>query len=252
MPRLLLLMLAGGMLTGTGCVRCRYEALAQSQRPVEETTVSAPQRGKVYLVLVNGADLAEHGGIQELQQKVICGGFPKVYHAQRFDRAYFRKELHRLHREDCENRFILMGYGTAADQLLELACCVNQEGIPIDCVGFIDPAGLNAELIYRAPFRTIVFRSHHWRLSPRLVANELFTVNNVGHYQVMRHPLTADAVLELMTESATRVPSQIRPVQCLPMRDEIRPVPRPDEPKKIEVPAEGYEFLCPNLRNAAG
>src|SRR5947208_6163224 len=100
MTRLLLLMFAGSLFAGTGCVRCRYLALAESQLPVEQSKVIAPSRGKVYLFLVNGADLAECGGIENLQQQVICGGYPKVYHAQRFDRAYFRRELHRLHRED--------------------------------------------------------------------------------------------------------------------------------------------------------
>ncbi len=252
MMRFLLLLFAAFTATGSGCVRCRYTALAESQMPVERTAVSAPARSKVYLFLANGADLTEQGRITELQQKVICGGFPKVYHAQRFDRAWFRKELHRLHREDCNSRFIIIGYGTAADQVLELACCVSDEGIPLDCVGFIDPAGLNADLMYRAPFRTILFRSHHWVLSPRLVTNEMVKVHNVGHYDIMPNPLTANAVIELMTESALRVPIDNRPIQCLPIRDDVRPIPRPDEPKKIEVPLEGYEFLCPNLRNPAG
>lgn len=249
MTRFLLLLFAGCLFAGTGCVRCRYTALAESQLPVEHSKVIAPSRSKVYLFLVNGADLAEYSGIQNLQQQIICGGYAKVYHAQRFDRAYFRKELHRLHREDPDNRFILLGYGAAADQLLELACCVSTEQIPLDCVGFIDPAGLNAELIHRAPFRTIIFRSHHWVLSPRLIGNETLTLNNVGHYRVMPHPLTVNAILDLMTESALRVPVFNKPVECIPMRDEVRAIPRPDEPKQLAVPLEGYEFLCPNLRN---
>ncbi len=235
-----------GMALSGGCTTCRHTAFAESLKPVEQVRVLAPARARVYAFFMNGADLLEVSGFSELREELICAGFPKIYYAQRSDREWYRRELHRLHREEPDARFILVGYGSAADQIQELACQVSQEQIPLDAVVFIDPIGVKGDLTQNVPYRAVVLKSHHWRAAPRLQAPETVMVDHVGHIGLPEHPATVQALVDLMTESALKVPLPDQTVDCLPLRYENRPIPRPADPKVIAAPPPGWEFLCPN------
>jgi len=230
-----------------GCTTCRYTSFAESLKPVEQVQVIAPARAKVYTFFMNGADLLELYGFSELHDQLICAGFPKIYYAQRMDREWYHRELHRLHRDEPDARFLLVGYGTAADQVQELACQVSREGIALDAVVYIDPIGAKGDLTTDVPYRALVLKSHHWRGGVRLKVPEAVTVNHVGHISLPAHPATVQTLVALMTESALRVPLPDQSIDCLPLRnDGSRPIPRPAEPKEIKAPPPGWEFLCPN------
>jgi hypothetical protein len=236
--------MGASVLLSAGCNSCPHKAYAQSLRPVEEVSVIAPARARVNVFLMNGADLLEVGGLSELKDGIVAGGFPKVYYAQRFDREWYRRELHRLHREDPDNRFVLIGYGTAADQLRQLAVQVAGEQIPLDRVIFLDPAGENADLT-NCPFPSLVIRSHHWRLSPRLQPTESMTIHRTRHPNVPDSPATVQQVLEILIDSACRVPLNIPPIECVPEIDPKRPRPRPDQPKVMPPLPPEWQALCP-------
>lgn len=237
-----------GVTLSSGCTTCRHTAFAESLKPVEQVRVLAPARAKVYAFFMNGADILELNGFSGLQQELTCAGFPKIYYAQRADREWYREELHRLHRDDPDARFLLVSYGSAADQVQELACQVTQEQIPLDAVVYIDPIGVKGDLTQNVPYRAVILKSHHWRAAPRLKAAETVTVNNVGHISLPQHPATVQTIVNLMTEAALKVPLPDNSVNCLPILDRPRPAPRPAEPKVIAAPPPGWEFLCPNMR----
>ncbi len=245
--RIVLPLLCLGLAISAGCTTCRHSAFQESLRPVEHVRVPAQARSKVYAFFMNGADLLELNGFSELQDGLICAGFPKIYYAQRADREWYYRELHRLHRDDPDARFLLVGYGSAADQIQELACRVSREGIALDAVVYIDPVGMKGDSMQNVPFRTVILKSHHWRGAPRLKAPESITVNNVGHISLPTHPATVQTLVDLMTESALRVPLPDATIDCLPLRDKGRPIPRPAEPKEIKAPPPGWEFLCPSM-----
>ena len=232
------------VLVSAGCASCSHKAYAEALRPVEEVAVIAPARARVNVFLMNGADVFEVSGLSELKDSVIAAGFPKVYYAQRFDREWYRRELHRLHREDPDNRFVLIGYGTAADQLRQLAVQVAGEDIPLDMVAFIDPVHENADLI-NCPFPSLVIRSHHWLLSPRLQPTETMTVHRTRHPGVPNSPATVQQVVAILTASALRVPLNIPPVECVPVIDPKKSVPRPEQPKVVPPLPPEWQFLCP-------
>ena len=232
----------------SGCTTTKYTAFARSMRPVEQTCVSAQARNKVYAFFMNGADVLELNGFSELQDGIICAGYPKLYYAQRSDREWFRKELHRLHRDDPDARFILVGYGSAADQIQELACQVSHEDIPLDAVVYIDPVCAKGDLTQNVPYRAVILKSHHWLGAPHLKAPETVTIDRVGHIGVPHHPATVQYFVDLMTESARMVPIADSTIICRPVLNEKRPIPRPAEPQEIKPPPPGWEFLCPNGR----
>ncbi len=241
-----LLLLASAL--STGCTTTKYTAFARSMTPVEQSTVSAQARNKVYAFFMNGADVLELNGFEELQDGLICAGYAKLYYAQQIDREWYRRELHRLHRDDPDARFILVGYGSAADPLQELACQVSREEIPLDAVVYIDPICAKGDLTQNVPYRAVILKSHHWLGAPRLKAPETVTIDRVGHIGVPRHPATVQYFVDLMTESALKVPIADPTIICRPVLNEKRAIPRPAEPQEIKPPPPGWEFLCPNGR----
>lgn len=227
-----------------GCAHFPTGQSGECLRPVEEVAAPAMARARVNVFLMNGADILEVGGLSELKDAIVAAGYPKVYYAQRPDREWFRRELHRLHREDPTNRFVVIAYGTAADQIRQLAVQVTSEKIPLDVVVFIDPAGERSDLT-NCPFPSQVIRSQRWKLSPRLHTAETLTMHGTNHVNVPNSPGTVEQVLAIMTASALRVPLNIPPIECAPVIDPKRPIPRPTEPKQIPPLPPEWRFLCP-------
>jgi hypothetical protein len=242
-------LLLGGVtavLGGGGCLHTCPKNPHDCLRPVEQVQVIAPARAKVYVFLMNGADLFDVGHLHELECSIVRAGFPKVYYAQRFDQEWYYKELHRLRREDPDNRFVLVGQGTAADQMQELACRVTNDGIPLDAVVFLDPVGGTGDLVEGAAYPSAVVRSRLWVGSPRLSTPYNLKIPEVGHARLPNHPATVDELIGILTDSARRVPIVRKPIDCIPLTDEPRPIPRPDVPKVVPPAPPNWDALCPN------
>ena len=234
-------------LAGVGCIRnCRSNP-HMCLRPVEEMNAPAPARFKVYVFLMNGHDLFDLGQLKELECRINDAGFPKVYYAQRFDQEWYYQELHRLRRDDADNRFVLVGQGTAADQVQQLAGRVTADGIPLDAVVFLDPAGGKADLSEGDTYTTSVVRSRRWPAAWGMSTSRALKIPDVGHGQQPTHPATVDELVGILTYSALQVPVERKPVECIPLTDEPRPIPRPAEPKMVPPAPPGWDALCPNF-----
>jgi hypothetical protein len=226
-------------------MKCHHTAYGDCLKPVEQVAAGARARAKVYVFLMNGADVFDVGGLKELEGEIVRAGFPKVYYAQRFDQEWYYKEMHRLRRTDPDNRFVLVGQGAAAKQLQELACRVSADQIPLDAVVFLDPVGATGDLAENQPYPSKVIRSHHWIGSPRLPATDVMMIERVGHLHLPNHPSAVAAVVEILAASAVRVPIPNPPLDCVPQLDDRKPIPRPYEPKVVPAPPPGWDVLCP-------
>jgi hypothetical protein len=244
---LLLLGAALSVAAGGGCLRCHYTAYRECLRPTEQAAVPAPARAKVYVFLMNGLDVFDAGGLKELEHEIVTAGFPKVYYAQRFDEAWYYHEIHRLHREDADFRFVLVGVGAAATQLHELACKVTKDGIPLEAVVFLDPSFSSADPVTDALYPTKVIRSHRWIGAPRLKASEELKVKRVGHLHLPNSPVAMAELVGILTDAACKVPTPRLDFECIPILDEKKPIPRPNEPKQVPPPPPGWGVLCPEF-----
>lgn len=228
-----------------GCLKCHHTAYRECLRPVEHVGALAPARAKVHVFLMNGVDVVDRNGLKELECAIVEGGFPKVYYAQRFDIEWYYKELHRLRREDPDHRFILVGQGAAAKQLQELACRVTNDNIPLDAVVYLDPIGVNTERDGEQRYPSHVIQSQRWINGPRVRNENCNTVTRIGRREVCEHP-AASAIIALLIASASEVPVENPPIDCIPLLDENKPIPRPSEPKQVPLPSSEWNILCPN------
>jgi hypothetical protein len=239
------LLLALAILGTIGCVHCPRDEYSNSLLEIEQTAVVAPARARVYTFLMNGMDLFELGGMSELREKLIAAGYPKIYYAQRADRAWYYREIHRLHRDDPDARFVLVSYGSAADQQMKLVHQLLDDGITLHGVVFLDPIGVVGQLNEWNQFPSLQIHSHHWRRAPHLQCTEGLELPGVGHLSLPQHPITVEKLTSLLTGIALSVPVAKPVGPCPPIGEKPNPIPRPDLPMRVRVAPPEWRFLCP-------
>jgi hypothetical protein len=243
-PRAALLALAAAAapLAG-GCLSNDYRATHTAMRCTDLSPVPIPQRSKVYLFMMNGADVFELGGMTTLRDKLAEAGFAKVYYTQTEDHDYYRREMARLQRDEPGARMILLGYGTAAAETLRLAAEACKRGESLDAVVFLDPVGLTGNVASAIPVPSVTLRSHNWPAGKELVTSETVVLAGVGHVSAPTAPATVNALVELMTAAATKVVVEdIRlTLPYLPLRDKPDVTPRGIDPATLFEPTGAWE-----------
>lgn len=236
----ILALLAGSV----GCVNVRYQASQEAILPCPPNDVPPLQRKRVYLFMMNGLDVFETAGMLDVRDRLAVAGFPGVYYAQRPDRAWYYREMHRLRCDEPEARFLLLSYGAGAENIQALAFDAARDGLPVDAVVFLDPVGVSGDLNATLPFHSVVVRSHHWVGSPGLSAREHIDVPYFGHLSLPRSPATHEILVRLMSASAERV--QLPGLEYLPrleLRARPEPTPRPIDPATLVSWPPGADFL---------
>jgi len=139
-----------GLLTGAGgCLSCLNpvhppdEALIQ---PCHELPKYC--RDHVYVFFLNGFDPVNYGNLTGMREYVDALGFHKTYYGQLYHVSYFANEIHKIHQEEPEAHFVLVGFGRGAREIRSLADRVNREGATIDLLVYLDgklPSGIGLE-----------------------------------------------------------------------------------------------------------
>lgn len=244
-PRAMLCGLAAAVPLAGGCVSNNHRAYHEAMHCTDLNPFPNPVRSQVYLFMLNGADVLELGGMLTLRDKLAEAGFSKVYYTQSEDRDYYRREMARLHRDEPGARMILLGYGTAAERTLGLAGEAVRTGLPLDAVVFLDPLGLTGDVARTLPLPSVALRSHNWLGGSDLVTSEVVVLDGVGHFAAPTSPVTVNALVELMSASASRVVVEdIRlTLPFLPLREKPDVTPRGIDPATLVPPTGIWEGL---------
>lgn len=224
---------------GTGCISCKHDAFLNSIKAYDLTAVPAPQRQRVHLFIMNGADGI---GLCSLRDRLCEAGFPKVHIAHRMDANWYEREVRRVALEDPSARVILLGTGMANDKLLRLAEGAVSDGVNVDAIFLLDPIISNE--IPGGPYRTIVIRSQGWPLGRKAVGDENIVVRGTGHLALACCPGTVEAVVQQMVVSAERVGSvPCDPLPRVALSDVPNPTPRGVNLANIYGNAEAESIL---------
>ena len=242
--RVSFLLLGSAVALSAGCVQYRYGNERACLQFAENADVNAPTRAKVHVFMMDGLGTIQ--ALEQLEFGIVRAGFPKVYTAQRVDRAWFYKEIHRLHRETADNRFVLVAQGAASKEMQRLADDLVQDDIPLDGLIFLDPVGLPDENCAVPPYPVRVIRGHQSFGVPRVAATDSIEVANVGRSSLPCDSATQAAVVDWLYAVARSVPQKPEHVDCVPQMDEIKPIPRPSQPKIIPPASAAWaDMLCP-------
>ncbi len=230
-----------------GCVSCLNPVHAP---PPEQTACCAEvprcARNRVYVFIVHGMDPLDCANLKGLRNYVQSLGFIKTYYGQLYHSSYFAKEICRIHQEDPEARFVLVGFSFGANSVRDLAHAVEPEGVPIDLLVYLGGNTLKNVPEDRPANATriinILATGCVWNGDTLDDAVNL-TYPDVYHFGSPTHVRTLSLLAEELTEVAARV--SVVEHQMPPLEQE-GPTPRPLAPQSAAKQGEDeWDFLKP-------
>src|SRR5579875_611198 len=124
--------------TGQGCLSFVHSLdLPPKEQIGQGEAIPAPSRNHVHIFLIHGLDpldLANLNGLTEYIQRL---GYIKTHYGQLYHLWSFKKEIRRLHQEEPQTRFVVIGFSFGANMARELVNAVKQDGIVIDLLVYL-------------------------------------------------------------------------------------------------------------------
>ena len=193
-------------------------------------------RDHVYIFFLNGLDPVNYGNLTGIREYVDTLGFHKTYYGQIYHVSYFADEIRKIHQEEPDAHFVLVGFGRGARSMRSLAEHVNGQGIVIDLLVDLDgklPAGMSAE---DGPLTGQVRDGTMTRATES--RPDLWLFGNPTN------PKTVERLGQQLVQIASSIPAiePAQPEQLPPPMDEPTP-----KPVKRQVPSGNseWDFLKP-------
>jgi len=249
-PHTLLLwaLLAAGLLANSGCA-CLIHPIDPVKADRVEACHAVPNacRSHVYVFLLNGLDPFEWSNLRGVCDYLQELGFIKTYYGQMYHCLWFDGEIKRLHDEDPEARFVLVGFSYGANLARTLAQSVKKCDITIDLLVYVSGNTLkncdkdrpeNALKIVN-----ILASGCIWN-GADIDGTERIDVPEVWHFGSPTHPATLEKLACELTEVAARVKFEVPAEPALPNPADAGPTPKP---VTVETSTEHdeWDFLKP-------
>lgn len=186
------------LLAGSGCVCCRPEASRLAYEAGPDTPLPACERQKVYAFLVNGLTPT---GMSGLVDQLNAQGFPKVAYGQLCHAVWMGQEMRRIHTDDADARFIIIGYDLGGMIASRLASDAIADGLPVDALVLLDPVGKSP--VPGCPVRTVLVCSGVAKVP--MPHTECVPIPDAGHFSLPTHPQTVAVVCRVLQDSAGNV-----------------------------------------------
>jgi hypothetical protein len=238
--------LAGG---STGCLSFLNppEApMAEVVQPCQE--LPACCRSHVYIFLIHGLDPLDTANLSGVRDYCHRLGFNQTYYGQLYHVCSFKKEMRRIHEEDPDARFVLIGFSFGANMACSLAQGVKAEGITIDLLVYLGGNTLENTDADRpenaARIINILATGWIWH-GAEIDGAENIQESDIWHFGSPTHARTLDTLTQELTRIACSVP--IREPAVLNRSTEPpeqMPTPRPVQLPTAAKPDE-WDFLKP-------
>ena len=239
--------LAAALAGSSGCLNFLHPA-----PPVPEDAVACckalPQacRNRVYIFLINGNDPAHYANLDGVRDQLISLGYIKTYCGPYYDYGWYKDEILRIHQEDENARFAVMGFSVGARTARELVHAVAPDGVTVDLLMYCGPVTLPNEPRSRPENALHVVsvsgQGMDWVVVPISGADNII-YPDVSHYGSPTHPYTVELLAKELAEVASRVPV----IDARPAADptlEQGPPPRAAKAREAMRPDE-WDFLKP-------
>jgi hypothetical protein len=243
--RLGLAALAGAALLGlSGCLSFLHPIDPPDKELLR--TCSEPacaSRNRVYVFFLDGFDPLGCAGLTGLRDYAQSLGFIKTYYGQCYHAGWFGDEMRRLHHDDPDARFLLLGYGLGAAAARDLA---RSAAAPLDVLIYLDGKQLGDGSDPPPPCaaRVVSVRGKAGPGEAPLVEGaENLRFPDAGWLDLPTHPHTLELLAEELTAAAWRVPVAVDlPRPLGPPAAEELPPPRQATPPADE-PRDEWDFL---------
>jgi hypothetical protein len=202
-------------------------------------------RNHVYIFFVHGTDPLDCANLRGVRDYAQSIGFIKTYYGQFYHKSYFIQEICRLHKEDPDARFALVGFSFGANMVRDICHAVEPEGVTIDLLLYLGGNTLKNVPEDRPANATqivnILACGCIWNGDTLDNAINI-TYPDVYHFGSPTHVRTLTLLAEELTKSACRVPVV---ETVLPPAEEEAPRPRPVKPDSSRYEPDEWDFLKP-------
>ena len=172
----------------------------------------------MYIFMVHGMDPLDLANLTGVRDYLHALGFRKTFLGQLYHTAGFDKEIHQLHKDDPQGRFVLIGYSFGANMVRSLANSPRADSIPIDLLVYISGNTLKNEPGDQPDnvrkIVNILARGSIWNGAEMDQAENL-NLPNVFHFGFPTHPATLEVLRREMAVVAGRV-QVFPPAACAP------------------------------------
>jgi hypothetical protein len=239
-------LVAAGLLSGPGCM-CYLHPLDSPSAVLAEPCSGVPKgaRDHVYVFLVHGMDPLDYANLTGLRDFIQDLGFRNTYLGQLYHPPYLYRQILRVHQEDPDARFVLIGFSFGANMVRYLAQDMKAHDIPVDLLVYLGGNTLHNN-DYDQPenvkrILNILASGAIWH-GDTMDRAENIQVTDVWHFGSPTHPRTVELLSRELAVVAASVPVEV-PADPEP-EPETGPTPRP---VTAQAPAHGeeWDFLKP-------
>lgn len=169
-------------------------------------------RDRVHVFFVHGLDPLNYCNLSGLRNYCHSLGFSNTYYGQLYHGGTFTKEIRRIHQQDPEARFVLVGFSAGANVVRGMANTLGQEdGIPIDLMVYMGGNTLKDVPENRPATVTkvvhILATGYVWK-GYQIEGAENHKLAGTWHFGSPTHPETLEMFAREMTAIAARLPYQ--------------------------------------------
>jgi hypothetical protein len=203
-------------------------------------------RNHVHIFFIHGMDPFDWANLAGVRDYVQSLGYIKTHYGQIYHTWQFQNDLSRIHHEDADARFVLIGFSFGANMVRDMANSAKCEQVPIDLLVYLGGNTLsdcpedkpdNALQIVNILATGCIWNGDH------LEGAENLNYGDVWHFGSPSHPKTLEVLAEELVKVAARVPVAVP--ESPPWRfGEQAPTPRPVTPGPLERRDE-WDFLKP-------
>lgn len=200
-------------------------------------------KGRVHVFFLQGADVFDCANLSGVREYVNTLGYTKTYQGLFFHRHKFAQEMWDIRRQDCEARFVVVGYGSGASSAYELCEVCARRGVPVDSLVYLDPVGLtNQGSALGVVGRVVHVKGGSWASSNApMDGDHNVEFPEAGYFDVPTHSLTVGLLENELGAVASSIP-YVTMEQGLLIDDE--PTPLEVRPSKPSLGSE-WDFLAP-------
>ncbi|MGH9675892.1 MAG: hypothetical protein ACRD36_02220, partial [Candidatus Acidiferrum sp.] len=191
-------------------------------------SVPTPCRNHVHIFLFNGLDPLNASNLTGLCDYLHSLGYIKTHFGQMYHYWEFKDDLIRIHEEDAQARFVVIGFSLGCNFANALCHAAEQQGITVDLLAFFSGTALkNSDEYTPANALHIVNVLSRGRVLDGVQLDTCVNIKyeDVGHFGSPTHPQSLRMLAEELAQVAARV-SLIEPEPPPLRHDEEGPTPR--------------------------
>lgn len=218
------------LLGGQGCLSFVHSLdLPPKEQMVQGRGIPAPARNLVHIFLIHGLDPLDLANLNGLTEYIQQLGYLKTHYGQLYHLWEFKKEVARIHKQEPQARFVVLGFSFGANVARTLVNAVKEDGILIDLLVYMGGNTLDNTLRTQPEhvihIVNILALGCIWNGAEMDRADNIH-YNDVFHFGSPTHPKTRELLARELAAVAARVPYVEKIPPLSPEIEQEIPLPR--------------------------